>query len=478
VKTEAELKREIDRWVQKCIAFIEKGDRKEVQKQIRTRDRNRVDACVGQPCPTCNISLTKRGVNPQRSTGVTAEHIVPRTFGGDNTSDNIIAMCHECNENRNRTMSQFFDDHGGMYGRNLSSDESDQVARFVEWCLRTIHSPESSRIDSELTTLSVRLRMDSRKKKEKRATKSTKKTPRRRRKERPAPSETSQNEVVELLKRILKTQQDILEQLQISFIRRFLRRLKTWLTPRKKTEEEIERIRTLRDKRARRSTRRVRSRRSVARNSKKKTQPSPVEASHVAPNTVQIEPRAEADFIETIKTLLEGGEKILIVQLGNRLKSLLQSEGYTDYSTRAFLAAHGLSMSRGLLNTILKLMPEQVDVTGTHPEQYIQLKSSEQPVSRDENGASITILQAEGGDIDLFRKYAVGTIHEPMSMSKFGFGLVKVIRGNGFTGMTAKQFAAYCGLPTSWSLQKIIVTHLSDDIELTGDRVNPTLSLK
>ena len=48
-------------------------------------------------CPTCNIELTLKNL--------TKEHIHPLCLGGLERDDNVIAMCNDCNQCRNKTMA-------------------------------------------------------------------------------------------------------------------------------------------------------------------------------------------------------------------------------------------------------------------------------------------------------------------------------------------------------------------------------------
>ena len=105
MKTDEEVQHLIEKWIPRCIAFIEDGGRGEIGKKILTADRNDVDARVGKKCPTCpTIMIERKRRRPDdRPETITVEHIVPRTLGGNNVRDNLVAMCHDCNKCRRPT---------------------------------------------------------------------------------------------------------------------------------------------------------------------------------------------------------------------------------------------------------------------------------------------------------------------------------------------------------------------------------------
>ena len=151
MNTEEEVQHLVDEWTTQCINFIQTGSKGEVGKKISTSDRKEIEVRVGEKCPTCQIVMSptiKKGRKPRKGevpepSSITVEHIVPRTLGGNNKRDNLIAMCHQCNMYRNATMTVSIPHHSTMRGKSLSKEEFTQVSRFIEWSIRTIHSPLS-----------------------------------------------------------------------------------------------------------------------------------------------------------------------------------------------------------------------------------------------------------------------------------------------------------------------------------------------
>ena len=160
MKTEKEVQHLIDEWTTQCINFIQTGGKGEVGKNISASDRKGIEVKVGEKCPTCPILMSptiKKGRKPRKGevpepSSITVEHIVPRTLGGNNKRENLIAMCHQCNMYRNATMTVSIPNHSTIHGRSLSKEEITQVSRFIEWSIRTIHSPlnKVDKVSSEI----------------------------------------------------------------------------------------------------------------------------------------------------------------------------------------------------------------------------------------------------------------------------------------------------------------------------------------
>ena len=155
--SEDEFQEILQNWLRICFSFIEKGDREEIRKQISDGNRNIAYQQIGKPCPTCHEVMEGRhipqaGVHPPAQS-ITVEHIIPRTLGGNNTPPNLVGMCHLCNCARNLTMMTFMPEHEKMFGKKLTEIDKEIVVQFIEWVLRTVHTPSSSKVDSKLTEI-------------------------------------------------------------------------------------------------------------------------------------------------------------------------------------------------------------------------------------------------------------------------------------------------------------------------------------
>ena len=234
MKSEKEIQHLIDEWTTRSIDFLEKGERGDIRKQISAPNQLEMNSYLGKKCPTCTEKMTRK--NPK--TRLTTEHIVPRCLGGNNIRVNLVAMCHHCNQYRNAVMMVFLPPLPDMRGTKLEDSVKADLSRFIEWSLRTIHTPDSKRIDAELSELFAEYSapINNGKKAIKRAKKRAKgKTTKSSKK----PQSIASDDVLEVLKEILETQKAILERLQKSPLHRF----KDWiigLFPKKKTRSPIE----------------------------------------------------------------------------------------------------------------------------------------------------------------------------------------------------------------------------------------------
>jgi len=151
--SEHEVKALIASWTAVGISFVASG-KKQKRKQIKGPVRAEVESCVGSECPTCKVTLTPfQAPGHNIHTSVTAEHIVPRTLGGGNTSGNVIAMCQRCNFSRNQAMQTILP-FLSESGRTVMNPETESaIGRFVDWSLRTIHTPQSEKTDSHIQQL-------------------------------------------------------------------------------------------------------------------------------------------------------------------------------------------------------------------------------------------------------------------------------------------------------------------------------------
>lgn len=82
-------------------------------------------------CPTCDIKLNLQIL--------TKEHIHPLCLGGAERDDNVIAMCHECNEARNNTMNDVLGGNNPKSLRNRWPANRSSVEEFVVWCHATVY---------------------------------------------------------------------------------------------------------------------------------------------------------------------------------------------------------------------------------------------------------------------------------------------------------------------------------------------------
>lgn len=74
-------------------------------------------------CPCCNIQLVWKSnpVNVQRNLA-TVDHMVPRSLGGPDTTDNMFVMCRKCNEDRGNQCFVSF-----VVSRGVSKTEAEEL---------------------------------------------------------------------------------------------------------------------------------------------------------------------------------------------------------------------------------------------------------------------------------------------------------------------------------------------------------------
>ena len=82
-------------------------------------------------CPLCNQEYTDNNK-------ITKEHIHPLCLGGEESSHNITALCHQCNQSRNDMMKKVLafktvEDLRKRWPANRTS-----VQEFIVWCHATI----------------------------------------------------------------------------------------------------------------------------------------------------------------------------------------------------------------------------------------------------------------------------------------------------------------------------------------------------
>ena len=348
--TETEVQNLLEKWISKCFSFIEDGNKGEVSKKIKGADRKEIEKKVGGKCPTCPtilIPCEKFGRKPRKGevqdrASITVEHVVPRTLGGNNTRENLVAMCHQCNMYRNATMTYIIPNYSTMHGISLDKDGKSRVSRFIEWSIRTIHSPDSEKIDTECSIIFdnfvTRARKikphDISKKPEIMAIKNSGAEPHNNL------GKESIDNLVELLREIHDTQKAILVQLQKSLFRRLI----DWMgTP----------FRIL--------SKKIRSRRETS----KSISPSQQNKSY--------RPPPEKTFVEIIEHLLTDEGKISMINLGIKLRKYQEENNWDDVGSGALLVKSGMGKNFGLKNAILKLMPDKVTITGEHSQVMICL---------------------------------------------------------------------------------------------------------
>jgi 5-methylcytosine-specific restriction endonuclease McrA len=232
MKSEADVQALVKHWVKYCIEYVESG-RIEKKKQIKGLDRTALELEIGKPCITCKEKMVrnihKKGVT-HLPNSFTAEHIVPRTLGGNNVRNNLVAMCHDCNRARGVMVARLLPYLNGGGSRNirgkpLSALNRSKISRFVEWAIRTTFRPVE--LDSELCQLFNEIR--SKELYPLGITTITEFTP----------GTIDSPELLDILNQILETQKAILEQLQKSP----LRRLRDWIVgflPKRKPRKSIE----------------------------------------------------------------------------------------------------------------------------------------------------------------------------------------------------------------------------------------------
>ncbi|MEE2759333.1 MAG: HNH endonuclease [Candidatus Thermoplasmatota archaeon] len=254
--SEEEVQKLVSHWTQYCIEYIESG-RQEKKKKIKLSDRVDIESHIGDKCPTCaekmvpqsHIGKMPPGHLPEKH-GITVEHIVPRVLGGDNRRLNLVAMCHRCNQCRNAIMNEVLPHIPTIRGSKLDKKVKVDFSRYIEWSIRTIHTPNSEKVDANLSDLFEKEKMEDESRRprmiakaERRAAKvHTKgKKASKRHKQQPHGAEPSlhSDQVLDVLKEILETQKAILERLEKSPFRRF----REWIfgfLPKKKKRVKIE----------------------------------------------------------------------------------------------------------------------------------------------------------------------------------------------------------------------------------------------
>ena len=110
--------------------FLSSSSRAAARKQWTSLQQNKW-LMRQEMCPTCDIQLN--------SQNLTKEHIHPLCIGGAERDDNVIAMCHECNEARNNTMTAVLGGNNPKSLRDRWPANRSSVEEFVVWCHATVY---------------------------------------------------------------------------------------------------------------------------------------------------------------------------------------------------------------------------------------------------------------------------------------------------------------------------------------------------
>ena len=433
--SEKEVQKLVDHWVQYCIEYLESG-RNEKRKSIKGSDKNEIYSHAGEKCPTCTETMApqpnlgrkpRKGELPEKH-GITAEHIVPRVIGGDNKRANLVSMCHHCNQCRNAVMMNILPSMNSIRGKALTDSVREILSRYIEWSLRTIHTPKSKKVDTELSEIFANYSSQLKSKITKKSAKVSKKK-----------HLDESDEVLEVLKEILETQKAILERLQKSPLRRF----RDWIfgfLPSKKTRPKVDaRLKKHERKKSRRNRNRRRriseKKEEMAPHGEKKSGPihkyfcptcntlftkwgkaklhkketghgcrvcddcgeffaqeklrlahedqtghtnysgqffgqKRMSIKHYLPverlAAIDTLEKNEIDVEEFSKIIEEliGEDEVTGVELGNRVRRYQKSNDWPTLGTRAFLGAFGIPKNRGLAKAIVTVMGDQVTVIG------------------------------------------------------------------------------------------------------------------
>ena len=116
--------------IQESEIFLSSSSRAAARKQWTSLQQNKW-LMRQEMCPTCDIQLN--------SQNLTKEHIHPLCIGGAERDDNVIAMCHECNEARNNTMTAVLGGNNPKSLRDRWPANRSSVEEFVVWCHATVY---------------------------------------------------------------------------------------------------------------------------------------------------------------------------------------------------------------------------------------------------------------------------------------------------------------------------------------------------
>ena len=116
--------------IQESEIFLASSSRAAARKQWSPLQQNKW-LMRQELCPTCDMKLN--------SQNLTKEHIHPLCIGGAERDDNVIAMCHDCNEARNNTMTAVLGGNNPKSLRDRWPANRSSVEEFVVWCHATVY---------------------------------------------------------------------------------------------------------------------------------------------------------------------------------------------------------------------------------------------------------------------------------------------------------------------------------------------------
>jgi len=364
----------IEDWIPICKSFSESGQ-KAKRKAIAGTIRKRIEAEVGNPCPTCSEILIppeklghrpKRGYSPPNRS-VTVEHIVPRTLGGDNRESNLISMCYLCNMCRNITMTKLMPEHTTLRIRKLSDAEFEKLKQFVAWSIRTVHTPKSEFIDPEIQGMfEASYTKHSESDAEKRAI-SPKPTA-----AAPSPDTGEQatlSQLLTVLEDIRGDQRDLLrlmKQRRVPLLVRIFRRVTAPFRrgPPNRIESVVQQPAEMKE-----------LAQPPMPEAEEEREPVQIESEvGLAAQLSELENDAErrASFQRIIESLLT--EKISLMHLGTKVRDYQEEQGWPEKGTPAFLQEFGIPKRHGLRKAIENLMSDRVIISGEAPKHMIELR--------------------------------------------------------------------------------------------------------
>lgn len=147
VANNSELNDRIRRFQAISLSFIH-SDNKPTKRQVPAAIRNRVTEAAGEKCPLCpNILIsTTSKKTPLDDRESTPDHILDLCLGGNNTVENFLILCHECNFAKNSTMQKQLQIVGiklGSPGNSgwykefpRKSSNLTKLLEYIEWAFR------------------------------------------------------------------------------------------------------------------------------------------------------------------------------------------------------------------------------------------------------------------------------------------------------------------------------------------------------
>tara|TARA_B100000965_G_C19549858_1_gene739525 strand:+ start:163 stop:1515 length:1353 start_codon:yes stop_codon:yes gene_type:complete len=124
------------------------SDEPPTNRKIPANIKRNVLEAAGKRCPICSIIMisTPRKKTPLDERESTPDHIVDLCIGGNNTDENFLILCHECNWAKNHVMNQHLKIPGMPQGtpgqdswRRAFRSKPSNIAKlleYVEWSFR------------------------------------------------------------------------------------------------------------------------------------------------------------------------------------------------------------------------------------------------------------------------------------------------------------------------------------------------------